>query len=65
VLAHSWDLASIGGRTFRCGDEQRAAGLVAARLVGPRRDPQQYGPELVVDPDAPLERRFLAYLGRA
>lgn len=65
VLAHGWDIGSFRGGTFQCRDGVWSIGLEVAReLIGPRRDPRHYGPEIHVAASAPSEQRFLGYLGR-
>jgi uncharacterized protein (TIGR03086 family) len=65
VLAHGWDIGPVGDRRYRCGDEVWRCGLASARLlIGPHRDDDHYGPEVVAGPEADDEVRFLAYLGR-
>jgi len=66
VLAHGWDMSPVADHWFECDDEVWAAGLAIAHdLIGSTRDPQHYGPEITVAPDASIEERFLGYLGRS
>ncbi len=65
VLAHGCDLGEFGGVMFSCPDSVWTTGLtMAERLIGARRDPRHYGPEVAVPDSAPTPRRFLGYLGR-
>jgi len=65
VLAHGWDISPLHDRRFNCEDELWRIGLVSARaLIGSHRDLRHYGPEVVAEPDATSQERFLAYLGR-
>ncbi len=65
VLAHGCDVGEFRGVTFSCPEEVWAIGLtMAERLIGARRDPHHYGPEVTVPDSAPMQRRFLGYLGR-
>lgn len=66
LLAHGWDIAQPTGAAFACPDGTWETGLDAARhVIGERRDPVHYAPELPTPPDAPSRVRFLRYLGRA
>lgn len=66
LLAHGWDVAQPVGAVFTCPDTVWDAGLRAARhVIGERRDPGHYAPELPAPPGAPARIRFLRYLGRA
>jgi uncharacterized protein (TIGR03086 family) len=66
VLVHTWDLARATGQ-----DETLDAEAVHAQLVGLEALPPgmlaesgQYGPAVVVDPDADEQTRMLALTGR-
>jgi uncharacterized protein (TIGR03086 family) len=66
LLGHGWDVERAAGVRFECPDVVWAAGLDAARsVIGERRDPRHYAPEIPVAPDAPARTRLLGYLGRA
>lgn len=65
LLGHGWDLEVATRIPFRCPDPLWATGLEAARtVIGSRRDPRHYAPELPVPPGASPRMRLLAYLGR-
>jgi uncharacterized protein (TIGR03086 family) len=66
VLAHGWDVGAFGDAAFECGDEVWSVGLeMAQRFMGPERDRDHYGAEIMVPGSSPPVQRFLGYLGRA
>jgi uncharacterized protein (TIGR03086 family) len=65
VLAHTWDVAHVSTTQLDADDPVWDAGRRAAsRVIGERRDPRHYAPELPAPPAASPMARFLAYLGR-
>ena len=66
-LQHVWDLCQALGRPYPLGPELATAALEMSRQrVGPeRRGPgKAFGPEVACAPDAPVQDRLAAFLGR-
>jgi uncharacterized protein (TIGR03086 family) len=66
ALQHGWDVAKATGQQADFDPELTEAGLQAAQLFPPDivRQPGVFGPEKECDPDAPLQDRLAAFLGR-
>ncbi|WP_285572410.1 TIGR03086 family metal-binding protein [Actinoallomurus iriomotensis] len=65
LLAHGWDVAQATGATFTCSPRAWETGLDATwRVIGERRDPRHYAPEVPVAPGASAQVRLLCFLGR-
>jgi uncharacterized protein (TIGR03086 family) len=66
LLAHGWDIHHATGAAFSCPPTAWEAGLDAARrVIGERRDPRHYAPEILTPPGASPQIQLLGYLGRA
>jgi uncharacterized protein (TIGR03086 family) len=66
-LIHTWDLAKALGRPYRMDDDlaTTAMELSQARMTPDRRGPgKPFGAEVPCAPDAPLQDRLAAFLGR-
>jgi uncharacterized protein (TIGR03086 family) len=65
VWMHSWDLARALGTTVDLGDERCAEALTGMEPMDDLlRSSGQFGPKVPVAPDAPVQDRFVAFIGR-
>lgn len=65
VWMHSWDLARALGVAFDLGDERCAAALTGMEPMDEvLRSSGQFGPRVPVPDDAPVQDRFVAFIGR-
>lgn len=65
IWMHSWDLGEALGVGFDLGDERAAAALAGMEpLDAMLRDSGQFGPRVEVADDAPVQDRFMAFIGR-
>lgn len=65
VFLHRWDLARATGQDERLDPERCAAMLEGMRPMGDAlRASGHYGPEVPVPPDADVQTRLLAFIGR-
>jgi uncharacterized protein (TIGR03086 family) len=65
VWMHSWDLARALGVDFDLGDERCAEALTAMRPMDELlRSSGQFGPQVPVPDDAPVQDRFVGFIGR-
>ncbi|HEY8544376.1 MAG TPA: TIGR03086 family metal-binding protein [Acidimicrobiales bacterium] len=65
LVVHGWDLAQATGLDDTIDPDDAARVLAAAQGLGDiLRTSGQFGPELPVPPDADVQTRLIAYLGR-
>ncbi len=65
VWMHSWDLARALGQHFDLGDDRAAAALEGMTpLDDLLRQSKQFGPKIDVPAEAPVQDRFVAFIGR-
>jgi uncharacterized protein (TIGR03086 family) len=66
TLQHGWDVARATGQQVEFDPELSEAAMATAQMMPPEivRQPGVFGPEAQCAPDAPIEDRLAAFLGR-
>lgn len=65
IFMHSWDLARASGQQHTLDAATCAAMLAGMQAMGPMlRESGQFGQQQPVSEDAPVQDRFLAFIGR-